>query len=332
MLISNQLNCYTTSIKSVTIYFPNSIEQFWTSTKANTVNGERQIQALVGKNKVIITETSIRSNLKLDDADGTDCLPTATIFAELERMGYENLTPKLTFYKGNFSSQWKFLIHTILQCLSAKTTSWNEFSSTMASTIICLATNKNFNSKYIFDNMVKNLEGGVKFLMYPRFVQVFPDKQVEGMSRHKGIYVIPSYIKKVFANMKRPGKGFSGKVTPLFEIMMVQATEDIGKDSAAPTDSHSTAIYTQPSSSKPQKKKSRRKYRKDSGPTEPIPDEAINEEHVATPSCDPPKSGKDRMQLTELMDLCTQLQSRVLALETTKSNQALDIESLKRRV
>ncbi|GKD02135.1 hypothetical protein Tco_1177109 [Tanacetum coccineum] len=72
--------------------------------------------------------------------------------------------------------------------------------------------------------------------------------------------------------------------------------------------------------------------RKDSGPTEPIPDKATNEEHVATPSCDPPQSGKDRMQLTELMDLCTQLQSRVLALETTTSNQALEIESLKRRV
>ncbi|GKC17682.1 hypothetical protein Tco_1014464 [Tanacetum coccineum] len=38
------------------------------------------------------------------------------------------------------------------------------------------------------------------------------------------------------------------------------------------------------------------------------------------------------MQLTELMDLFTQLKSRVLALETTKSNQALEIESLKRRV
>ncbi|GJX00208.1 hypothetical protein Tco_0184121 [Tanacetum coccineum] len=152
------------------------------------------------------------------------------------------------------------------------------------------------------------------------------------MSRHKGIYVIPSHTKKVFANMKRPGKGFSGKVTPLFETMMVQATEDMGEDSAAPTDSHSTPIHTQPSSSKPQKKKSRRKQRKDSGPTEPILDEAINEEHVATPSCDPPQSGEDRMQLTELMDLCTQLQSRVLALETTKSNQALEIESLKRRV
>ncbi|GJY28393.1 hypothetical protein Tco_0404160 [Tanacetum coccineum] len=283
------------------------IEQFWTSAKAKTVNGERQIQALVDKKKVIITKTSIRSDLKLDDAEGTNCLPTATIFAELERIGYENLTQKLTFYKAYFSSQWKFLIHTILQCLSAKTTSWNEFSSTMASAIICLATNKNFNfSKYIFDNMVKNLEGRVKFLMYPRFVQVFLDKQVEGMSRHKGIYVIPSHTKKVFANMKRPGNGFSRKVTPLFETMMVQATEDMGEDSAAPTDSHSTPIHTQPSSSKPQKKKSRRKQRKDSGPTSGNPERLPIRMHVVP--------------------------FIVLALKTTKSNQALEIESLKRRV
>ncbi|GJU65229.1 putative ribonuclease H-like domain-containing protein, partial [Tanacetum coccineum] len=222
------------------------------SDLVKTVNGERQIQALVDKKKVIIFKTSIKSDFKLDDAEGTDCLPTAIIFAELERMGYENLTQKLTFYKTYFSSQWKFLIHTILQFLSAKTTAWNEFSSTIASAIICLATNQKFNfSMYIFDNLVKNLNGGVKFYMYLRFVQVFLDKQVEGMSRHKGIYDIPSHTKKVFANMKRPGKGFSGKVTPLFATMMVQATEDMGEDSAAPTDFHSTPIHTNRSSLKP---------------------------------------------------------------------------------
>ncbi|GKE24196.1 hypothetical protein Tco_1435708, partial [Tanacetum coccineum] len=62
------------------------IEQFWTSAKAKTVYGEHQIQALVDKTKVIITATSIRSDLKLDDVEGIDCLPTATIFAELERI------------------------------------------------------------------------------------------------------------------------------------------------------------------------------------------------------------------------------------------------------
>ncbi|GJR18731.1 hypothetical protein Tco_0967258 [Tanacetum coccineum] len=55
--------------------------------KAKTVNGEHQLQALVDKKKVIITETSIRSDPHLEDTGGTDYLPTATIFEELARMG-----------------------------------------------------------------------------------------------------------------------------------------------------------------------------------------------------------------------------------------------------
>ncbi|GKB84229.1 hypothetical protein Tco_0956501 [Tanacetum coccineum] len=149
------------------IIYTSCIQQFWATAKANNVNGECQIQALIDKKKVIITELSIISDLHFEDAGGTDCLPTATIFDELAQMGYEKPSQKLTFYKAFFSPQWKFLIHTITQCLSAKTTTWNEFGSTMASAIICLATNQKFNfSKYIFDAMVKHLEGGVKFLMY----------------------------------------------------------------------------------------------------------------------------------------------------------------------
>ncbi|GKF02601.1 hypothetical protein Tco_0029524 [Tanacetum coccineum] len=251
-----------------TTVYESCIIQFWETAKARTINGERKIQTLVDK-KVIITEKSVRSDLMLEDAEGTECLPNDVIFEQLTLIGYENLTQNLTFYKAYFSSQWKFLIHTILQCLSAKTTAWNEFSNTMAFVIICLATNQKFNfSMYIFDNMMKNLEGGVKFLMYPRFMQVFLDKQVEGMSKHKGIYVTPSHTKKIFANMKRERKGFSGRIILLFQTMMVQALEDMGEDLTAPTDSYSTPIITQPSSSKPQKKMSRKKQRKDSGPTE----------------------------------------------------------------
>ncbi|GKC25424.1 hypothetical protein Tco_1027574 [Tanacetum coccineum] len=130
---------------------------------ASSIRYALTIQALVDGKKVIVNETSVRRALQLKDAECTECLPNATIFVELERM-------------------------------SAKTTAWNEFSSTMASAIICLVTNQKFNfSKYIFDNMVKNLEGRVKFLMYPR-----------------------------------EGKGFSGRVTPLFQTMMVQAPEELG--------------------------------------------------------------------------------------------------------
>ncbi|GKD00817.1 hypothetical protein Tco_1171091, partial [Tanacetum coccineum] len=114
--------------------------------------------------------------------------------------------------------------------------------------------------------------------------------------------------------------------------MMVQANQEEDADLATPTESHSTPIITQPSSSKPQKKKLSRKQRKDSALTKSTTEETTPKENVATLSCDPPQSGEDRMKLIKLMNLCTQLQSRVLALETTKSNQALEIESLKRRV
>nr|GEX10972.1 retrovirus-related Pol polyprotein from transposon TNT 1-94 [Tanacetum cinerariifolium] len=45
-----------------------------------------------------------------------------------------------------------------------------------------------------------------------------------------------------------------------------------------------------------------------------------------------PRSGDDSLELTELMELCTKLQQRVLDLETTKITQAIEIESLKTRV
>nr|GEZ81531.1 hypothetical protein [Tanacetum cinerariifolium] len=71
---------------------------------------------------------------------GVICLPNEEIFAGLARMGYEKPSTKLTFYKAFFSTQWKFFIHTILHSLSAKRTSWNEFSSAMASALISLSS------------------------------------------------------------------------------------------------------------------------------------------------------------------------------------------------
>ncbi|GJX63457.1 hypothetical protein Tco_0296357 [Tanacetum coccineum] len=208
------------------IIYTSCIEQFWATAKVQMVNGVRQLQALVDKKRVIIKESSIRCDLYLEDAGGTNCLPTTTIFEELAHMGYEKPSQNVTIYKAFCSPQWKYFIHTITQCLSAKSTAWNEFSSTMASLIICLATNQKFNlSKYIFYAMVKHLDRGVKFLMYLRFLQVFINQQLGDMSQHKKIFVNPFHTKKVFANMKRDGKDFSRRITPLFDTMMVQASE-----------------------------------------------------------------------------------------------------------
>ncbi|GKE56756.1 hypothetical protein Tco_1495941, partial [Tanacetum coccineum] len=61
-------------------------------------------------------------------------------------------------------------------------------------------------------------------------------------------------------------------------------------------------------------------------------DESENEESVPTPSNDPQPSGEDSMQLTDLMVLCTKLQTQVLDLEKAKNAQAKEIVALKKRV
>nr|GEW62589.1 hypothetical protein [Tanacetum cinerariifolium] len=122
-----------------TIYV-SCIKQFWSSISLKKTNDVVRLQALIDRRKVIITEDMVRQALRLDNAKSVDCLPNEEIFAELARMGYEKPSTKLTFYKAFFLAQWKFLIHTILQCISAKKTTWNEFSSSMASVVICLPT------------------------------------------------------------------------------------------------------------------------------------------------------------------------------------------------
>ncbi|GKF21003.1 hypothetical protein Tco_0069641, partial [Tanacetum coccineum] len=69
-----------------TIY-TSCIEQFWAIVKVKTVNGEVLLQALVDRKKVIVTKEIVRRDLQLDDEEGTDCLPNATIFKQLTLKG-----------------------------------------------------------------------------------------------------------------------------------------------------------------------------------------------------------------------------------------------------
>ncbi|GJV62736.1 hypothetical protein Tco_1473564 [Tanacetum coccineum] len=120
--------------------------------------------------------------------------------------------------------------------------------------------------------------------MYPKFVQVFLNKKLEGMSNHNRIYVTPSHTKKIFGNIRRVGKGFSGRETPLFPIMVVHNQEEMGEGSAIPTDPHLTPTFIQPSSQPQKTQKHRRPKKKDtqvpqsSVPSDNVADEAIYKE------------------------------------------------------
>nr|GEU66143.1 synaptobrevin, longin-like domain protein [Tanacetum cinerariifolium] len=94
----------------------------------------------------------------------------------------------------------EFFIRTILHSLSAKQTSWNEFSSAMASALICLSSRQRFNfSKYNFESLVRNVDSSSKFYMYPRV-----------------------------------GKGFLGVETPLFENMLAVRAVDAEEEVQVP--------------------------------------------------------------------------------------------------
>ncbi|GJV40498.1 hypothetical protein Tco_1418938 [Tanacetum coccineum] len=319
-----------------------------------TINGEVQLHALVDGKKIIISKESLRRDLKLEDEEGIDCLPNSTIFEQLALMGYEKISQKLTFYKPFFSPQWKFLIHTILQCLSPKTTAWNEFSSTMTSAIICLATNQKFNfSKYIFESMVRNLDNvSGKFLMYPRFVQVFLEQQLDDLSTHNIIYVAPSHTKKIFGNMRRIGKGFlvPQPSDPSDNVADETVHKELG-DSLVRAATTASSLEAEQDSGNITKIQSKATPNESSslGTTSgggPRCQETMGDtiaqtrfENVSKLSNDSLlargnslQSDEDRLKLNELMELYTNLQKKVLGLEKTKTTQANEIASLKRRV
>nr|GEW08164.1 hypothetical protein [Tanacetum cinerariifolium] len=157
------------------------------------------MQALVDKKKVVVMEAAIREVLRLDNEEGVDCLSNEKIFAELS--------------------------------MNAKRTLWNEFSSAMASAVICLSTGRKFNfSKYIFDSLMRNVDNTPKFNMYPRCIQILIRKQVGDLSTHTTKYTSLALTQKVFANMRRVRKGFSGVETPLFEGMLVGQEIEEGGD------------------------------------------------------------------------------------------------------
>nr|GEW84207.1 hypothetical protein [Tanacetum cinerariifolium] len=94
--------------------------------------------------------------------------------------------------------------------LSRMGTSWNKFNSFMTSAVICLSTG---------------------------FLQLMIRAQVGDLSSHTTKYSSHALTQKVFANMRRVRKEFSGVETPLFESMIVaQQADDVAVEVDAGVD------------------------------------------------------------------------------------------------
>ncbi|GKB71527.1 hypothetical protein Tco_0932939, partial [Tanacetum coccineum] len=237
-------------------------------TKAFDVS--RYINDKVAGKPVTISEASIRSDLRFDDVDGIDSLNNQAIFDAIKLMGYEGDLTVLTFNKALFLPQWKFLFHTLNNCLSSKSTYWDQIPTNIATAVICLTSNQKFNfSKLIFDGMLRHLDAPKKFVMYPRFISIFLSNQLKNVPILLDHFPIHALSNKVFSFMVKNGKHFSGKVTPLFPNMLVQPTEDEGEGSERPSEPQPTPSPPYPSEAhvEPQSDPS-----PGPSPTIPIPD------------------------------------------------------------
>ncbi|GJU51831.1 hypothetical protein Tco_1221386 [Tanacetum coccineum] len=303
------------------------VEQFWMTAKSKTINNVRYITATVAGKPVSISEASIRSDLQFNDAAGIDVLPNQAIFDTIQLMGYEGDLNTLTFNKGLFSPQWKFLFHTIIHCLSSKSTSWDQIPTNIATAVICLATNQVYNfSKLIFDGMMRHLDAKKKFVMYPRFIPVFLTNQLKNVPVPLDHFPINALTTKVFSFMVKKGKKNSGNVTPLFPSMLAQPTEDEGAVLERPSETQPTPSPTHPSEdqSEPQPDPFLRP-----SSSNPIPDsipEGSGGNHGGQSSSDRSQSGtEDDLTLQSVYDLCVSLCKQVTA-------QAANIKDLKAQI
>ncbi|GJS06747.1 hypothetical protein Tco_0363543 [Tanacetum coccineum] len=303
------------------------VEQFWMSAKSKTINNVRYITATVAGKPVTISEASIRSDLLFDDADGIDTLNNQAIFDTIQLMGYEGDLTVLTFNKALFSPQWKFLFHTMNHCISSKSTSWDQIPTNIATAVICLATNQKYNfSKLIFDGMMRHLDAKKKFVMYPRFILVFLATQLKNVPVPLDHFPINALTSKVLSFMVKKGKNFSGNVTPLFDSMLVQPTEDEGEASERPSESQPIPSPPHPSEDQPE---SQPDPSLRPSPSIPIPDsnpEGSGGNHGGQSSSDRSLSGnEDGLTLQSVYDLCISLCKQVTI-------QAKEIKDLKAQI
>ncbi|GJS25891.1 hypothetical protein Tco_0486511 [Tanacetum coccineum] len=280
-----------------------------------------QIHATVDGKTVVISESSVRSDLYFNDEDGITCLSNDEIFVNLALMRNLDSTSK-------------------------------------------------------------------KFLMYPRFLQLFLNNQIALAEPFNDIYVTPIHTKKVFTNMKRQNKDFSGRITSLFASMLVPQVVE-GEGSGKPFEPQlpsSTAPPSQVTTVTTQHQKTHKSRQAKEGEDDRVvrasttassleaeqeSDAHTRFETASKKSHDPPlsegntsRSGEDSMEhqvdlidfvpptphdsplsgghtprsdevrpnFNELINLCTQLSNRVLALENSKTTQDLVIQKLKKRV
>jgi hypothetical protein len=205
--------CYAL-VQYPAIIYESLVVQFWETAQVRTVgDGPTEIVAVIDGEEYVITESLVRTKLQLNDEGGVTELPKSDILRGLQAAGYTG--DGKVWYKNLFCPKWRFLTHTLLQCMGSKSGGSDQFSTDIALAIVCLSQGRTFNfSRYIFNAMLENVKDTkLKYLLYPRFLQIILDIQTNDPTH----LPVKGLSKKLFTQMKFR---FNGEIRPLLPAML----------------------------------------------------------------------------------------------------------------
>ncbi|GKB95910.1 hypothetical protein Tco_0982047, partial [Tanacetum coccineum] len=164
--------------------------------------------------------------------------------------------------------------------------------------------------KLIFDAMVKNLDNPHKFFMYPKFIQICLNKQRRLLQPHTRTYPTPVLTQKVFSNMKRVTRGYSGEDIPLFPSMITASETSPSRITSSPSLSPQHTPVSAPSTSPPPITET----------TPTVEEPALMPNESPLQSVQSLRRDEGSVSLNELMDLVTQLTNKVRSFENELTN------------
>nr|GEX72114.1 hypothetical protein [Tanacetum cinerariifolium] len=243
---------------------------------------------------------------------------------------------------------------------NSTSTEFNEFSSNIATALVCLATNRVYNfSKMIFDGMVRNVNNKVsKILMYPRFLSKCLKMGQFGEITYTHTYAVPFHTRKIFTTLRINSPSFSGRTVPLFPSMLVTMDEGSGTLTEPHHTSSLEAQQTSPTAtSSPSLPPSSALLTVADEPASLIGDDSQGEACATVSSLEAKQDraniiktstlpndstprvtslaadeGNMQHKLTELMDLCTRLQRQQDEMALKITARDLEISALKARI
>ncbi|KAD5802650.1 hypothetical protein E3N88_14010 [Mikania micrantha] len=222
------------------------------------------IASVVSGQQLTVTPTRINVALTLNDTKAPTTVSLKLLHNAFIQCDYQGDLKNRTLYKAFFYPKYKLLYHTILQCLSQKSTSWGEMPYDMQYVMYAVLSNKKVNlSQIIFDHLVHH-QKSPKFLLYPRFVMACLFADLNKTCHIAPLTTIKGIDKHVFTRLNTDAKQTDDtKETPIL---------------GEPASTSSCTPVQVPTKRKPSTKASKPKMPKKTVQEDEIP------EHVSAPT------------------------------------------------